>query len=97
MGTYVSHLRNAEILYPKIVDLDAEAFLLGSLAPDSGIPNHDGTQFDPSREVTHWLRPGEGERQIRDLEFYRQALLDPQLRFDRRRYSFLLGYFSPGL
>jgi len=93
MGTYISHLRNAEMIFPKIHDLDAEVFLLGNLAPDSGVPNQDGTQFDPPREVTHWLEPGEGEGQIGDLEFYRRHLLDPHLRSDRRRYSFLLGYF----
>jgi len=93
MGTYISHLRNAEMIYPEIVDLDEEAFLLGNLAPDSGVPNQDGTQFDPPREITHWLEPGEGEERIRDLEFYRRYLLDPHLRSDRLRYSFLLGYF----
>jgi hypothetical protein len=47
MGTYISHFRNAEILLAKLNELDENAFLFGSLAPDSGIPTDD----DSSRLV----------------------------------------------
>jgi hypothetical protein len=47
MGTYISHFRNAEILLAELRELDINAFLFGSLAPDSGIPTND----DSSRLV----------------------------------------------
>ncbi len=91
MGTWISHLQIAEIVLPELPHLDETAFTWGSLAPDSGVPNADWTVFDPPKEVTHFLRPGEGEDKSRDLDFYRQYLLAPES--DPRRYSFLLGYF----
>ncbi|WP_041227224.1 hypothetical protein [Deinococcus deserti] len=51
--------------------LDAAAFVIGNVAPDSGRPNHDWTQFDPPRTVNHLLRPGEDEGCIPDLTFWR--------------------------
>jgi hypothetical protein len=93
MGTWISHLRIAEKLLDDLPELDEVAFACGNLAPDSGLPNADWTVFDPPKEVTHLLRPGEGEERARDLEFYRTYLapLDPN--GDRARYSFVLGYF----
>lgn len=91
MGTYISHLRNAEILFTATKDLDAGAFLLGNLAPDSGIPNKDWTRFDPPRVITHFLI--HNKRLSRDLDFYRQYLISKEYQTSTRHYSFLLGYF----
>lgn len=93
MGTYISHFRNAEILLAELKDLDENAFLFGSLAPDSGIPNEDWSQFEPPRTVTHYLSPDKGREQIEDMRFYRQYLIGVNKGADRRRYSFFLGYF----
>lgn len=93
MGTWISHLRITEKLLQHLDGLDEEAFLFGNLAPDSGKPNEDWTQFDPPKEVTHYLKRGEGEGQIRDLQFYRDYLLNLRSEDKQRRYSFLLGYF----
>lgn len=92
MGTWISHLRIAENLLQEIADLDEVSFAYGNLAPDSGLPNENWTQFDPPKEVTHFLRPGEDEGHIMDLQFYRQYF-DRGLEADLPRYSFLLGYF----
>ncbi len=93
MGTWISHLRIAENLLAHIPGLDEAAFAYGNLAPDSGVPNADWSAFDPPKTVTHFLNEGEGEGRIRDLEFYRQYLADPNLTTDRANYSFRLGYF----
>jgi Zinc dependent phospholipase C len=92
MGTWICHLRVAEKLLESLPDLDETAFAFGNLAPDSGVPNHDWTTFDPPKEVTHFLHRGEGENKIRDLEFYR-AHLHSQAREDRKEFSYRLGYF----
>jgi hypothetical protein len=93
MGTWICHLRIAERLLVELPDLDEAAFTFGNIAPDSGVPNESWTVFDPPKEVTHFLRKGEGEHAIRDLEFYRAYLIDPFVSADTARYSFLLGYF----
>lgn len=93
MATWIGHLRIAEKLYAAIPGLDETAFAFGNLAPDSGKPNADWSEFDPPKEITHFLREGGGEDKIHDLEFYRDYLLPEMAAEDRTRYSYLLGYF----
>lgn len=93
MGTWISHLRIAEKLLDHFPELDEVTFTFGNLSPDSGIPNADWTQFDPPKEVTHFLRKGQGEDAIHDLEFYQQYLADIKPEDDVKLYSFRLGYF----
>ena len=93
MGTWISHLRIAEKLLDYFPQLDEVTFAFGNLSPDSGIPNADWTEFDPPKEVTHFLRKGEGENAIHDLMFYEQYLANIKPEDDIKLYSFRLGYF----
>ena len=93
MGTWISHLRIAENLLQHFPEVDEVTFTFGNLSPDSGIPNADWTEFDPPKEVTHFLRKGEEEYAIHDLVFYRQYLADIKPADDIQLYSFRLGYF----
>lgn len=93
MGTWISHLRVAESLLSQFPEVDEVTFAFGNLSPDSGIPNADWTEFDPPKEVTHFLQKGEGEHAIHDLVFYDQYLSDVKPEQDRKLYSFRLGYF----
>lgn len=93
MGTWISHLRIAEKLLEHFPELDEVTFTFGNLSPDSGIPNADWTQFDPPKEVTHFLRKGEGEHAIHDLVYYAQYLANIKPEDDIQLYSFRLGYF----
>lgn len=93
MGTWISHLRIAESLLNHFPELDEVTFAFGNLSPDSGIPNADWTEFDPPKEVTHFLRKGEGEHAIHDLVYYEQYLSIIKPEADIKLYSFRLGYF----
>ncbi len=94
MGTWICHLRIAENLLSEIPGLDEIAFTFGNLAPDSGVPNADWTQFNPPKYVTHFFAEGSSERNMVDLLFYRQYLQLAGLDLDNApRRSFLLGYF----
>ena len=93
MGTWISHLRIAERLLDHFPALDEVTFAFGNLSPDSGIPNANWTEFDPPKEVTHFLRKGEGEGEIHDLVYYEQYLLNIKPKDDLKLYSFRLGYF----
>lgn len=92
MGTWISHLRIAENLL-ETLPFDPAAFACGHLAPDSGLPNADWSAFDPPKETTHYLEKGEGEGDIRDLDFYRAHATELGDRENREKYSFLWGYF----
>jgi hypothetical protein len=91
MGTWMSHLRIAEKLLDSIEGLDPEMFTIGSIGPDSGLPDEKWENFDPPKKVSHFEYRQDGS-DCADLDFYRQHLegVSPQ---DRRKYSFLLGYF----
>ena len=93
MGTWISHLRIAEKLLTHFPDLNEVTFAFGNLSPDSGIPNADWTKFDPPKEVTHFLRKGEGEDAIHDLVYYEKYLLNIKPEDGLKLYSFRLGYF----
>jgi hypothetical protein len=93
MGTWIAHLRIAENVFSRIPDLDETAFVYGSLAPDSGMPNEDWTAFDPPKEETHFHRPHGVENEIRDLVFYRKYLLPLDPPSNPEEFSFRAGYY----
>ncbi|MBX3064251.1 MAG: hypothetical protein KF726_14840 [Anaerolineae bacterium] len=92
MTTWIGHLRIAEQLLVENPALDEVAFTLGNLGPDSGKPNADWSEFDPPKHVTHFLREGDGEDRIHDLDFYRDYLLKVSPN-ENSVYSYYLGYF----
>lgn len=94
MATWIVHLRVAEGLLDVIDKLDQYQLLLGSLAPDSGLPNEKRESYDPPWEVTHFGRKTQPKWPIKDLEFYRRYLgTSGDSRRNNKRYSFLVGYF----
>lgn len=92
MATWIAHLRIAENLLKQLPALETAQFAIGSVAPDSGIPDENWEKFTPPPAVTHFKRSHSVHKDIADLEFYRSYLfqVDPQ---DRARFSFRLGYF----
>ena len=93
MATWIVHLRLAENLLGMIEGLDPASFALGSIAPDSGIPDEKWENFTPPPEVSHFAAPDDAPWRMADLEFYRRYLASPAEPDDAERFSFLLGYF----
>ena len=54
MASWMVHLRIADRLLGSLPGLSAVDFVVGNIAPDSGVPNEDGTAFTPSTAVTHF-------------------------------------------
>lgn len=108
MATWIAHLRVAEHVLARCPALDEDPFLVGSVAPDAGIPNEDRSSFEPPKEVTHWLRDGsvspEAFRQEHLEGRLRREPLEGRLRrehlggrleeADRGEASFLAGYYA---
>jgi hypothetical protein len=94
VATWIVHLRLAENLVARIPDLDAEAFALGNVAPDSGIPDENWENFDPPPQVSHFQVPDQERWGIADIDFF-QSYLSPDRQGEEnvKRFSFLLGYF----
>ncbi|MGB7604037.1 MAG: hypothetical protein WBL93_01035 [Lutisporaceae bacterium] len=97
MATWLTHLRIAEKIKEKIVDIRLSYLMLGSIAPDSGVPDETYRNYNPSKEVTHFAtkeKEMEG-KSIIDLEgFYEKHLAPSKIltRSDNTR-SFLWGYY----
>jgi hypothetical protein len=98
MASWIVHLRVAEKILEEVEGLDRDQFGIGSVAPDSGIPDEKWENFDPPPEILHFRPPkkvtGDVIRACNDLDFYRRYLHGGVLPdSDVDRFSFYLGYF----
>ncbi len=92
VASWIVHLRLAENLLGRLDGLDACAFAVGNVAPDSGVPDENWENFDPPPAVTHFQVTG--DKRSADLEFCRRYLAPLRAApRDAARFSFLLGYF----
>lgn len=97
MATWLTHLRIAEKIKEKIVDIRLSYLMLGSIAPDSGVPDETYRNYNPSKEVTHFKTKkseAEGKTKINLEDFYEKHLAPSRIltRSDNTR-SFLWGYY----
>lgn len=95
MASWMIHLRIADKLLDAIPGLSPTEFVVGNIAPDSGVPNEDWTSFTPSTTISHYRRDsGEKVGKIIDIAAYIQEYFTPeqQAGYDSRQFSFYLGY-----
>lgn len=97
MASWMVHLRIADKLLDLIPDLSPIEFIVGNIAPDSGVPNEDWTKFTPSTKVSHY-RSDSGTvvgKQI-NISAYVEKYFTPQQQktYSDRQYTFYLGYLT---
>ncbi len=94
MASWMIHLRVADTLLDRVPDLAANEFLMGNLAPDSGVPNADGTAYTPGKDVSHYKARGtDGKNRICVETFATDYFTkDKQAAYDKQHHSFYLGY-----
>jgi len=83
MATWITHMRIAEHFMNTYASLNNDEFLVGNIAPDSGVPNEDWSVFTPDGNVSHWR----GESGIDAQGFKNKYLLSPN-----EKWPFYLGY-----
>lgn len=95
MASWMVHLRIADRLLDRVKDLDESAFVLGNIAPDSGVPNEDWSVFTPPGNVTHFRTRPEEKTYI-DIDKYVAEYFSDEKKngYSRREYSFFLGYYT---
>lgn len=104
MASWMIHFRVADALLtagvlenaPRDV---AEAFVLGNIAPDSGVPSPDGVGYTPNKDTSHFMRVFDsatgGLRDRCDPHGYAEEWLIPALESrDAEAAAFHLGYLS---
>lgn len=94
MATWIVHLRVTERLLKSIDNLDEKLFIMGNLAPDSGVQNKDYTAYTPPSWVSHYKEEGEiSHTAIHPEWFVEQFLKEEQIKnYTKAQYSFYLGY-----
>jgi hypothetical protein len=95
VSTWLTHLRIAEKLKEKIHDVDLLYLMIGSIAPDSGVPNESDRIYTPTNEITHCIiQTGENESDMDITSFFNKYMLPEKifLKSDKTR-SFFWGYY----
>ncbi|MDD4124935.1 MAG: zinc dependent phospholipase C family protein [Eubacteriales bacterium] len=96
MATWITHLRIAEKLLDRIDGMTETEFVVGNMAPDSGVPNRDWSVFTPNTEISHWRKTGtNGEKRIHIEEYAQKYLGEEQIHsYNQAQKSFYLGYYT---
>lgn len=97
MASWMVHLRVADKLLDKLGGITEREFVVGNIAPDSGVPNADWSVYTPNGEQTHFKRPsGRGGMLVNEesiADFVSQYFTKEMQRgYDKEAYSFYLGY-----
>lgn len=64
MASWMIHLGIADDLLMRLQRIDETAFVVGNIAPDSGVPNSDWSEFHPPKTVTHFYKETKSGRGI---------------------------------
>ena len=54
MASWMVHLRVADLLIERLEGIAKQEFVMGNIAPDSGVPNADWTAYAPPSQVSHF-------------------------------------------
>ncbi len=90
MASWMVHIRIADLLLNKFKNLEETEFVVGNIAPDSGVPSDDWSYYIPSGEVSHF-RDKNKKIQINKY-ISRYFTKEMQESYNSRQYSFYLGY-----
>lgn len=92
MASWMVHLRIADKLLDQIPELSPIEFIVGNMAPDSGVPNEDWSVFTPSTKISHF-KTGDSKAGPRAFaEKYFTSV--QQAGYSDQQYAFYLGYLT---
>jgi len=92
MASWMVHLRIADKLLDIIPDLSPVEFIVGNIAPDSGVPNADWSSFTPNTNISHFKTADKkAGPEIFAAKYFTPA---QQAEYTQRQYGFYLGYLT---
>jgi hypothetical protein len=96
MASWMVHLRIADKLLLNNSFLKAKEFIIGNMAPDSGVPNDDWSKFSPPTKISHFKVPKENGKLTISLDKYKEKYFTPSLlaTYTTEQYSFYVGYLA---
>lgn len=94
MASWMVHLRIADALLDQINGLSEKEFILGNIAPDSGVLSADWSYYTPSSTVSHFKEDKNNKSSRIDISLYVCQYFTEELRkkYTVEQYSFYLGY-----
>ena len=92
MASWMVHLRIADKLLDKIPGLSPIEFIVGNIAPDSGVPNADWSAFSPPTKISHFKT--ESNKADPDAFAAKYWTEEKRASYNEREYAFFLGYLS---
>lgn len=95
MASWMVHLRIADLLMNEFENVEEKEFVVGNIAPDSGVPSEDWSYYTPSTAVSHFRDNRDKNRKIQ-LEEYIKKYFTKELQneYTVKQYSFYLGYLT---
>jgi len=94
MASWMVHLRVADELLGQLEKIDETAFVMGNIAPDSGVPSEDWKEYYPSKDQSHFRTKPEDETYIDMEAFCKKHFNDDVIRnYSLKEFSFFLGYY----
>ncbi len=96
MASWMVHLRIADQLLDEIDNLSFTEFVVGNIAPDSGIPNDDWSVFTPSGDISHFKTTDQDGLKNIHLHEYVEMFFSAEhrTRYNMKQKSFYLGYLT---
>lgn len=90
LASWMVHLRIADKLLDRLPGLAPVEFIVGNIAPDSGVPNADWSKFTPSTVVSHFKV---GDTKANPDAFAQKYFSqEQQAGYNEAQYAFYLGY-----
>ena len=96
MASWMIHLRVTQGIYEKLNLVHKTEFVMGNIAPDSGVPTEDGTGFVPDAEVSHFRTIDEnGIKDVHENLFIeRYFTKEKRDNYAEKEYAFYFGYLT---
>lgn len=96
MASWIIHLRIAQGIYKEIDMTCIKEFIMGNIAPDSGIPTVDGKEFLPSAEISHFRTiDSNGIKDVHEDLFIAKYFTENQRKtYTAEKYFFYFGYLT---
>lgn len=92
MASWMVHLRIADKLLDLLPELSPVEFIVGNIAPDSGVPNADWSSFTPNTTVSHFKA---ADKKAGPEAFAAKYFTPAQCAgYTERQYGFYLGYLT---
>lgn len=92
VASWMVHLRIADLLLERFQHIKNTEFVVGNIAPDSGVPNEDWTYYTPLKEVSHFW---DEKKQIQIEQYIKKYFSkEMQKKYNLKQFSFYLGYLT---